>query len=125
MAQESTNEVIRHEGVGLSKLRPRFDRVQELFQQVVDTSEEDNFVIQTFVEDLKIINKRGEVVSLIMNRSQEIVFHKLMECREKRTPARFICCKARQMGISTLIEAFIFALITRYPNRFALMPPIP
>jgi hypothetical protein len=61
------------------------------------------------------------MVSLIMNRSQEAVFHKLMECRDKKRPARFICCKSRQLGISTLIEAFIFALVTRYPNRFALV----
>jgi hypothetical protein len=88
---------------------------------VVAPSDDDLFYVQKFVEDLKIINKRGELVSLIMNRSQEIIFHKLMECRERREPARFICCKARQMGVSTLIEAFIFALITRYANRFALV----
>lgn len=121
MAPSSTNEVNRHESGGLSKLRPRLKRVQDLFEQVIDSSEDDPFHVQRFVEDLKIVNKRGEVVSLIMNRSQEIVFHKLMECRENKTPARFICCKARQMGISTLIEAFIFALITRYANRFALI----
>jgi hypothetical protein len=121
MAPDSTNEIIRHEGTGLNKLKPRFERVNDLFQQIVDASEDDLFYVQRFVEDLKIIDKRGNIVSLIMNRSQEVIFHKLMECREKRAPARFICCKARQMGISTLIEAFIFALITRYPNRFALV----
>jgi hypothetical protein len=121
MTSDSTNEAIRHEGISLSRLRPRLDRVHDLFRQVFDDSEDGLFYVQRFLEDLKIINKRGEMVSLIMNRSQEIVFHKLMECREKRIPARFICCKARQMGISTLIEAFIFALITRYSNRFALI----
>ncbi len=121
MALDSTNRVSRHDDVSLTKLRPRLDRVHDLFEQVVGSPVDDLFDVQKFVEDLKIINKHGEVVSLIMNRSQEMVFHKLMECREKRTPARFICCKARQMGISTLIEAFIFALITRYANRFALI----
>ena len=88
---------------------------------VLRTPDEQPFHIQQFIEDLKIINKRGELVSLIMNRSQEAVFHRLMECREQRRPARFICCKARQLGISTLVEAFIFALVTRYPNRFGLV----
>lgn len=77
--------------------------------------------LRAFIENLQIVNKQGELARLIMNRSQEIVFEKLMECREERRPARFICLKARQMGISTLVEAFIFALITRYPNRFALV----
>lgn len=73
------------------------------------------------MEGLKIINKRGEMVPLIMNQPQELVFEKLMECREKKIPARFICLKSRQLGISTLIEAFIFGLITAYPNRFGLV----
>ena len=61
------------------------------------------------------------MVPLIMNPPQEIVFNKLMEYRENRKPARLICCKSRQMGISTLVEAFVFALITLNPNRFALV----
>jgi hypothetical protein len=77
--------------------------------------------LQDFIENLKVVNKRGEMTSLILNRSQEIVFHKLLECREQRRPARFICCKARQIGISTLLEAFIFALITQNQNRFSLV----
>ncbi len=99
----------------------RLERLSERLQQLMPSPAGELFHIQRFIEDLKIINKRGELVSLIMNRSQEMVFHRLMECREKRIPARFICCKSRQLGISTLIEAFIFALITHYPNRFALV----
>ena len=121
MANDSTHEVMRTEDAGLNRLKLRFKRVEERFRKVAVPYENHPFDVQRFMENLKIINKRGEMVSLIMNRSQEMVFHRLMECREKRVPARFICCKARQMGVSTLIEAFIFALITRYPNRFALI----
>jgi hypothetical protein len=109
------------EQVSLRRSRLRLDRLSERLEEIVPTSEDNLFHIQRFIEDLKIVNKRGELVSLIMNRTQETVFHKLMECREKRVPARFICCKSRQLGISTLIEAFIFALMTHYPNRFALV----
>jgi hypothetical protein len=80
-----------------------------------------DFKLQTFIEGLKIINKRGELVSLIMNRSQEIVLEKVLEAREKRSPARFICLKARQLGISTLVEAIIFALVTVYARRFGMV----
>src|SRR5271157_396196 len=110
-----------NEQINLRRSRLRLERLSERLQQVVPAPEDNLFHIQRFIEDLKIINKRGELVSLIMNRAQETVFHRLMECREKRVPARFICCKSRQLGISTLIEAFIFALITHYPNRFALV----
>lgn len=79
------------------------------------------FDLQRFIERLKIINKRGELVSLIMNRSQEIVLGKVLEAREKHVPARFICLKARQLGISTLVEAIIFALVTFYARRFGIV----
>ncbi|MHB8205122.1 MAG: hypothetical protein ACYDHG_15640, partial [Desulfomonilaceae bacterium] len=79
-----------------------------------------NINLQSFIEKLKIIDKQGELVSLIMNRSQEMVFEKIIEAREKQAPARFICLKARQLGISTLIAAIIFALITLFSRRFGL-----
>lgn len=77
--------------------------------------------LQSFVEGLKIIDKQGKLVSLIMNRSQEMVFEKIINAREKRRPARFICLKARQLGISTLIAAVIFSLITLFSRRFGLV----
>jgi len=115
------NDSVRDEGSGLRRARMRLERLSRTLPVVLHTPDEQTFHIQRFIETLKIINKRGELVSLIMNRSQETVFHRLMECREQRRPARLICCKARQLGISTLVEAFIFALITRYPNRFGLV----
>lgn len=111
----------RSDEITLSRSRVRLERLSHRLDEIAGRSSDPEFRIQEFVENLTIVNKRGEVVPLIMNRSQEIVFHRLMECREKRVPARFICCKARQLGISTLIEAFIFALITRYANRFGLV----
>ncbi|MEJ2717920.1 MAG: hypothetical protein P8182_12390 [Deltaproteobacteria bacterium] len=115
------NDSIHEESGSLRQAKIRLDRLSKTFPRLLRPQDTHPFRIQQFIENLRIINKQGEMVSLIMNRSQELVFHKLMECREKRIPARFICCKARQLGISTLIEAFIFALITHYPNRFALI----
>ena len=115
------NDAVPEESGSLRQARIRLDRLSKAFPRLLQPPDSKPFRIQQFIENLRIINKQGEMVSLIMNRSQEKVFHKLMECREKRIPARFICCKARQLGISTLIEAFIFALLTKYPNRFALI----
>ena len=106
---------------GLRQARVRLEQLIQRFEDMEPARDRHLFHIQKFIEDLKIIDKQGEMVSLIMNRSQEEVFHRIMECRERRVPARFICCKSRQLGISTLVEAFIFALLTRYPNRFALV----
>lgn len=111
----STNDI------GLRQSKMRLERLNLRLQQVLDPTDHHAFDIQKFIEDLRIVNKQGALVSLIMNRSQESVFHRLMESREKRIPARFICCKSRQLGISTLIEAFIFALISRYAHRCALV----
>ncbi len=118
---EWTIESAPHEENSLRKSRIRLERLSESLKLIVPSPGDDLFNVQSFIENLKIINKRGELVSLIMNRSQEAVFHRLMERRESRVPARFICCKSRQLGISTLIEAFIFALVTRYPYRFGLV----
>lgn len=115
------DDSLRDDGGWLRRARIRSEELSGRLPSVLEDPREDVFDVGKFIEGLKIINKRGEMVSLIMNRSQEIVFEKLMECREKRIPGRFICCKSRQLGISTLIEAFVFALITRYRNRFALV----
>jgi hypothetical protein len=106
---------------GLKRAWSRLAQLSGKLLSRTQTTDSAEFDIQSFIEQLKIVNKRGELVSLIMNRSQEIVFEKLMECREQQRPARFICCKARQLGISTLIEAFVFALITRNLHRSALL----
>src|SRR5574340_772909 len=72
-----------------------------------------------FLKALKIIDKAGRLI--IFNKlhaAQEMVLERIMDCRQRRVPARFICLKSRQLGISTLIEAFIFTLITLQANRF-------
>ncbi|MBI4963362.1 MAG: hypothetical protein HY913_08795 [Desulfomonile tiedjei] len=121
MPDSGNHEPIRQENFSFQRLKNRVEKLADAFRRLAPSAGERVFDIQKFIEGLKIINKQGELVPLIMNRSQEIVFHRLMECRENRVPARFICCKSRQLGISTLIEAFIFALVTRYPRRFGLV----
>ena len=88
---------------GLRQARVRLEQLIQRFEDMEPARDRHLFHIQKFIEDLKIIDKQGEMVSLIMNRSQEEVFHRIMECRERRVPARFICCKSRQLGISTLV----------------------
>lgn len=105
----------------ISSLSARLDRLSAAMDRYEAMSDFVHTDLETFISGLKIINKRGELVSLIMNRSQEIIFEKILECRRKRIPARFIILKARQMGVSTLIEAIIFALTCMNANRFGLV----
>lgn len=109
------------ESMTLRSVKRRVEQAARFMPTIFTRGVSGPFDVQRFIEGLRIVNKRGELVSLIMNRSQEIVFHKLMERREQRKPGRFICCKARQLGISTLLEAFLFALIHRYPHRNGLV----
>ena len=105
----------------VTSLNSRLDRISAAIDRFETAASFVSKDLYSFVSDLKIINKRGELVSLIMNRSQEIIFGKILECRQERKPARFIILKARQMGVSTLIEAIIFALTCFNANRFGLV----
>ncbi len=109
--------------MALTTLNRRADRLAQRIDSVSHSivAADAEFELQPFIEELKIINKRGELVSLIMNRSQEIVLEKVLEAREKRAPARFILLKARQLGISTLIEAIIFSMVTVFARRFGMV----
>jgi hypothetical protein len=121
MTPPNTREATSTETTSFHQLRKRLDRLTEAVRRLRTPAGTPLLDIQAFVENLKIIDKQGRLVPLIMNRSQEMVFHRLLERREKRLPTRFICCKSRQLGISTLVEAFIFALVTRHPRRFGLV----
>jgi hypothetical protein len=104
------------------KAARRLDRVEEaLARREARAGFPDEPDLRRFIEGLKIVNKRGEWVPLIVNPSQEKILDLLLQQRALRKPGRFICLKARQMGVSTLIEAFIFALVFFRANRRALV----
>ena len=105
----------------IASLSSRLDRISAVLDRFEAAKDFVKTDLSSFISRLKIISKRGELVSLKINRSQEIILEKIMECREKRRPARFIILKARQMGVSTLIEAVIFALACLNANRFGLV----
>lgn len=71
--------------------------------------------IQTF---LKIIDKKGNTVSLILNEPQRRLYDALKEQWNQGKPVRIIILKARQMGFSTLTGAIIFWMaVTAYNVR--------
>lgn len=59
---------------------------------------------------LKIKNKQGQIVPLNFNTPQKIIWNKIEPLILSGEPIRVIILKARQEGVSTLIEALIFWL---------------
>lgn len=58
---------------------------------------------------IKIVNKDGELVPLKFNYAQNKLYNVIKQQCEKKKPVRIIILKARQMGISTCVEAILNA----------------
>lgn len=69
------------------------------------------------VRYLKIKDKKGNIIPLEINTAQEIVLTQIEKLISEGKPIRLIILKARQKGISTLIEAYIFWRTTYRKNR--------
>lgn len=61
-----------------------------------------------FIEKyIKIVDKKGNLVPLKFNYPQEYLYNIIKEQRKQNKPVRIIILKARQMGISTCVEAIL------------------
>lgn len=75
-----------------------------------------DFTAQDFIQEFfKIKDKKGNLVSLKFNESQQKFYNILKETYGNK-PSRFIILKARQLGISTFTEAFITFMTMFQPN---------
>jgi len=77
-----------------------------MIEQIVNKIRNDFRFISTKL--LKIKDKKGNIVSLILNAAQEKVYIVYLQLKESGKPIRIIILKARQEGISTIFEAIIF-----------------
>lgn len=66
-------------------------------------------------KNLYIKNKRGQLVRLTPNAAQEALLEAVMEDLVKGRPVRYIVLKARQMGLSTIIEALAYWWAATHP----------
>lgn len=67
--------------------------------------------------NLRIRTKNGEVVKLQPNYIQRIIVDKVVDKLEKGEPIRFIILKARQQGVSTIVEALIYWWTTTHKGQ--------
>ena len=75
-----------------------------------------------FIHDcLWIIDKTGSAVPFVLNSTQRKILAIILSLRSRGMPPRLIVLKARQVGVSTLIEALIFWACMCNENRSALV----
>lgn len=68
-----------------------------------------NINTQKYIENyIKIRNKEGRIVNLILNEPQQKLYNIIKQQKQAKKPVRIIILKARQMGFSTLTEAIFF-----------------
>ena len=70
---------------------------------------------------LRIKNKKQELKPLDPNPIQMKVLDIIQDIRKKKKPIRLCILKGRQFGISTLMEAIIYAFATQWSNMNALI----
>lgn len=66
--------------------------------------------------NLMIKDKRGQIVPLELNWAQKILVERVLDDLANGRPVRYIILKARQMGLSTAIEALCFWWTTTHKN---------
>jgi len=82
---------------------------------------QENPVFLVEKEFLFIKTKDGQLVKLVLNSTQKKLLKKINELRKANKPIRIWVLKYRQGGISTFIEAIIYALTSQQANRNALI----
>jgi len=77
-------------------------------------------IISTLKEFLRIRTETGEIIPLIPNESQIKILELIIPLLRVNKPIRLIILKARQQGISTLIQAIFFIVLYVSANLRAL-----
>ena len=70
---------------------------------------------------VKIVDKAGNLVPFILNEAQRDLLSKIQRMERVGMPVRIIILKARQIGFSTLIQAWILSRIVRSSNKRAVL----
>ncbi len=66
---------------------------------------------------LHIKTKAGELVPFVLNKAQRRLHEKIRELWEANKMIRLFVLKARQLGVSTYIEALIYSITSRLDNQ--------
>lgn len=72
------------------------------------------------VSCLRIVNKKGKLVPLLLNKAQKRLHKVIRKIENDNKPLRLIVCKARQLGVSTFIQAYLFWKVWRDEHKQAV-----
>jgi len=87
-------------------------------QKILDISRD----FYRFAENnLWIRDKDGAIVKFVPNKAQKALIDRVLELLREGKPVRLIVLKARQMGLSTAIEALIYWWTTTHKNITAMI----
>jgi hypothetical protein len=76
-----------------------------------------NITIRGYIETyLKIKTKSKNLETLKLNEAQEKIYNTFAQCYNQDKPCKIIVLKARQLGVSTVSEAILFALTVLHTN---------
>lgn len=75
--------------------------------------------LTTLVSRLSILTKEGDIQPFRPNWAQSIILEEFHLALQSGTPLRNIVLKARQLGVSTVIEAYIYVMSFVIPNQRA------
>lgn len=91
---------------------------QEQTKQILDISRD---FYRYADNNLWIKNKASEIVPFKPNKAQKAIIDRVLELIALKLPIRMIVLKARQMGLSTAIEAVIFWWSSTHQNQTAMI----
>lgn len=74
------------------------------------------FSLGPFMDGLSILDKQSNVIPFRPNWAQQQIISQVEQDMADRKPTRAIVLKARQLGVSTVTEAIIFAMSVTRPN---------
>lgn len=77
--------------------------------------------LRPMLSQLSVVNKAGLLVPFTLNREQDLLVDEFERQYDLGIPIRFIVLKARQMGISTVIEAIIFCMMFLFERTRGLV----
>lgn len=108
----NTTEILKHSGVSISEglTTPK---------EAIQAQNDPIWLVEN--EKLSIKTKAGELVPLVLNPIQKKIIAKIRELQAQSKPIRIWILKARQEGVSTLIEAIIYAYTSQRQNINSLI----
>lgn len=92
-------------------------------------TDEEIFVAQKIREDFKffcshlilIKSKDGSIIPFKFNKAQDRLWLEIKEMSERKVPIRIVILKARQMGMSTFVQAYLFWKALTQPGHGGLV----